>query len=105
MITPHMRAKLYIPSNIMNVVIVSVLYKPVGNLHGVFDINMKMSAHVSTIIISANHHLRNIEKMIHFLNNVITKSAIISLVTSRLAYRNVLLCGITVEVLWRLQRV
>ena len=40
-----------------------------------------------------------------FLNTDTTKSAIVSLVTSRLDYCNGLLCGITDELLRRLQKV
>ena len=54
---------------------------------------------------SANYHLRNIGKIRKFLNTDTTKSAIVSLVTSRLDYCNGLLCGITDELLCRLQKV
>ena len=63
------------------------------------------SAHVSKGIKSANYHLRNIGKIRKFLNTDTTKSAIVSLVTSRLDYCNGLLCGITDELLCRLQKV
>ena len=52
----------------------------------VFDPNMNMSAHVSKVVKSANYHLRNIGKRRKCLNTDTTKSAILSLVTSRLAY-------------------
>ena len=64
-----------------------------------------MSAHVPKVIKSANYHLRNIGKIKKILNTDTTKSAIISLVTSRLDYCNRLLCGITDELLCRLQKV
>ena len=86
-------------------VIVPVFDEPVGNLGAVFDPNMNMSAHVSKVIKSANYHLRNIGKIRKFLNTDTTKSAIVSLVTSRLDYCNGLLCGITDELLCRLQKV
>ena len=72
-----------------------------------FDPNMNMSAHVSKVIKSANYHLRNIGKIRKFLNTdtCTIKSAIVSLVTSRLDYCNGLLCGITGELLGRLQKV
>ena len=92
--TPQMRAKISIPSITVNGVIVPVLNEPVGNLGAVFDPNMNMSAHVSKVIKSANYH-----------NTDTTKSAIVSLVTSRLDYCNGLLCGITDELLCRLQNV
>ena len=103
--TPQMQAKISIPSITINGVIVTVLNEPVGNLGAVFDPNMNMSAHVSKVIKSANYHLRNIGKIRKFLNTDTTKSAIVSLVTSRLDYRNGLLCGITDELLCRLQKV
>ena len=103
--TPQMRAKISIPSITVNGVIVPVLNEPVGNLGAVFDPNMNMSAHVSKNIKSANYHLRNIGKIRKFLNTDTTKSAIVSLVTSRLDYCNGLLCGITDELLCRLQKV
>ena len=58
--TPQMRVKISSPSITVNDVIVPVLNEPVGNLGAVFDPNMNMSAHVSKVIKSANHHLRNI---------------------------------------------
>ena len=64
-----------------------------------------MSAHVSKVIMSANYHLRNIGKIRKFLNTDTTKSAVVSLVTSRLDYCYGLLCGITDELLCRLQKV
>ena len=91
-----MRAKISIPSITINGVIVPVLNEPVGNLGAVFDPNMNKSA---------NYHLRNIGKISKFLNTDTTKSAIVSLVTSRHDYCNRLLCGITDELLCRLQKV
>ena len=84
--TPQMRAKISIPSITVNGVIVPVRNEPVGNMGAVFDPNMNMSAHVSKVIKSANYHLRNIGKIRKFLNTDTTKSAIVSLVTSRLDY-------------------
>ena len=75
--------------------IVPVLNESVGNLGAVFDTNINMSAHVSKVIKTANYHIRNIGKIRKCLNTDTTKSAIVSLVTSRLDYCNVLLCGIT----------
>ena len=103
--TPQMWAKISIASSSVNSVIVPVLTEPVGNLGVVFDPNMNMSAHVSNIIKSVNYHLRNIGKIRKFLNTDTTKSAIVSLVTSRLDYCNGFLCGITDELLCRLQKV
>ena len=101
--TPQMRAKISVPSITVNSVIVTVLNEPVGKLGAIIDPNMSMSAHVSKVIKAANYHLRNIGKIRQFLNTDTTKSAIVSLVTPRLDYCNGLLCGITDELLCRLQ--
>ena len=102
--TPQMQANISIPSTIKDV-IVPVLNEPIGNLGAVFDPNMNVSAHVSKAIKSANHHLRNIGKIRKVLNTDTSKSAIVSLVTSRLDCCNGLLCGITDELLCRTQKV
>ena len=81
------------------------VYEPVGNIGAVFDSNMNMSAPVSKIIRTANFHLRNIGKIRRVLNTDTTKSAIVSLVTSCPDYSNGLLCGVTDELLYRLQKV
>ena len=57
---------------------------------------MNMAAHVSKAIKSANYYLRN---------RPVSKSAVISLVTSRFDYCNGLLCGIPEELIRKLQRV
>ena len=101
----QMRAKISIPSITVNGVTVPVLNEPVDNLGAVLNPNMNMSAHVSKVIKSANYHLRNIGKIRKFLNTDTTKSAIVSLLTSRLDYCNRLLCGITDKLLCRLQKV
>ena len=54
-------------------------------------------AHVLKVIMSGNYYLRNIGKIRKSLNTDTTKSAIVSLVTTRLDYFNGLLCGIPVE--------
>ena len=103
--TPQMRPKISIPSVTVNGVIVPVLNEPVGNLSAVLDPNMNMSANVSNVIKSANYHLRNIGKIRKILNTDTTKSAIVSLLISRLDNCNGLLCGISDELLYRLQKV
>ena len=103
--TPQMLAKISIPCIIIDDVIVPVLNESVGNLGAVFDTNMNMSAHESKVIKSANYHFRNIGKIRKFLNTDTIKSAIVSLVTSRLDDCNGLLCGITDGLLCRLQKV
>ena len=66
---------------------------------------MNMSAHVPKFITSAIYQLGNIGKTRQFLNTDTTKSAIITLVTSRLDYCNGLLCGITDKLLCRFHKV
>ena len=104
-VPPQVRAKISIPSITVNGVIVPVLNEPVGNLRAIFVPIMNISAHVSKVIKSANYHLRKIGKIRKFLNTDTTNSAIVSLVPSRLHYCNGLLCGITDELLCRLQKV
>ena len=53
----QMRAKISIPSIIINGVIVPVPDEPVGNLGAVFDTNINKSAHISKVIKTANYHL------------------------------------------------
>ena len=65
-----------------------------------------MSAnYISKVIKPANFHLRNIGKIRKFLNIDYNKSAIVSLVTSRIDYCNGIICGITHEPRCRLQKV
>ena len=98
-------AKISIFGIIVNGVIGPVLNEPVGNLVSVFNSNMNMLAHVPKVIKSANYYLRNIEKIRKCINTDTTKSAIVSLVTSRLDYCNGILCGITDELLCRRQKI
>ena len=58
-----------------------------------------MAAHVS------NYYLRNIGRIRKYLTAESSKSAVISLVTSRFYYCNGLLCGIPEELIRKLQRV
>ena len=104
-VTPHQRAKVSVPSISVNGEIVPILNKPIGNLGAVFDPSMNMSAHLSKVVKSANYHLRNIGRIRKYLTSESTKGAIISLVTSRLDYCNALLCGITNDLVEKLQRV
>ena len=85
--------------------IVKILNITIGNLGSVFDPSMNMAAHVSKAVKSANHHLRNIGRIRKYLTAESTKSAVISLVTSRFDYCNGLLCGIPEELICKLQRV
>ena len=69
-----------------------VLNEPVGNLGAVQ-------------VCKLPPYIRNIGKIRKFRNTDTIKSAIVSPVTSRLDYCNGLLCGITDELLCRLQKV
>ena len=104
---PQMRAKISILCNNIKDLIVRVLNEPVGNMGAVFfKQNMTMSAnYISKVIKSADFHLRIIGKIRKLLNIDNTKSAIVSLVTSRIDYCNGIICGITHEPRCRLQKV
>ena len=69
------------------------------NLGSVFDPNMNRAAHVSKAVKSANYHLQNIGTVRKYLTAESTKSAVISLVTSRFDFYNGLLCGIPKELI------
>ena len=103
--TPRQRAKISEPSISVNGEIVKILTIPIGNLGSVFDPSMNMAAHVSKAVKSANYYLRNIGRIRKYLTAESSKSAVISLVTSRFDYCNGLLCGITKELIRKLQRV
>ena len=66
---------------------------------------MNMAAHVSKAVTSANYYLRNIGRIRKYLTVESTKSAVISLVTSRFDSSNGILCGIPEELICKLQRV
>ena len=103
--TPNQRAKISVPSISVNGEIVKILNIPIGNLGSVFDPSMNMAAHVSKAVKSANYYLRNIGRIRKYLTAESSKSAVISLVTSRFDYCNGLLCGIPEELIRKLQRV
>ena len=103
--TPKQRAKISVPSISVNGEIVRILNIPIGNLGSVFDPSMNMAAHVSKAVKSANYYLRNIGRIRKYLTAESSKSAVISLVTSRFDYCNGLLCGIPEELICKLQRV
>ena len=103
--TPTQRAKISVPSISVNGEMVKILNIPIGSLGSVFDQSMNMAAHVSKAVKSANYHLRNIGRIRKYLTAESSKSAVISLVTSRFDYCNGLLCGIPEELICKLQRV
>ena len=64
-----------------------------------------MQTYNTNSIKSANYYLRKIGRIRKYLTAESSKSAVISLVTSRFDYCNGLLCGIPEEVICKLQRV
>ena len=103
--TPKQRAKISVHSTSANGELVKILNIPFGNPGSVFDPSMNMAAHVSKAVKSANYYLRNIGRIRKYLTAQSTKSADISLVTSKFNYCNGLLCGISEELKCKLQRV
>ena len=89
--TPKQRAKLSVPSISVNGEIVKILNIPIGNLGSVFDPSMNMAAHMSKAVKSANYYLQNSGRIRKYLTAESSKSAVISLVTSRFDYCNGLL--------------
>ena len=100
--TPKQRAKISVPSISINGEILNI---NIGNLGSVFDLSMNMAAQVSKAVKSANYYLRTIGRIRKYLTAESSKSAVISLVTSRFDYCNGLLCGIPEELICKLQRV
>ena len=100
--TPKQRTKISMPSISVNGEIVKILNIPIGNLGSVFDPSMNMAAHVSKAVKFAIT-FETLEGSENTAES--TKSAVISLVTSRFDYYNRLLCGIHVELICKLQRV
>jgi len=77
--------------------------KPIRNLGAMFDSSLSMAAQVNNMVKTANFHLRNIGTVRKHLTEPTTKQLVQSLVISRLDYCNNLLCGVTSELLSRLQ--
>ena len=70
---------------------VSVGQHPVCNLGVMFDQNMTMEAHVSSVARSAALHTRNISRIRKNITTKSAKSLVNGLVTSRIDYCNSLL--------------
>ena len=77
----------------------------VKNLGVIFDSNMSMQQQVNSVSRSGHYQLRNIGHIRRYLTNNATKSLVNGLVTSRLDYCNVLLCGMPQTTLNKLQQV
>ena len=97
--TPKQRAKISVSSISVNGEIVKILNIHISNLGSVFDPSMNMAAHVSKAVRSAHYYLRNIGRIRKYLTAESSKSAVISLVTSRFDYCNGLHCGIPEELM------
>ena len=97
--------KFNLPSVTVAGVDVPVQTNSVRNLRVMFDSGMTMSAHVASIIRSANYHLTNISRACKMLTAKAAKLAVHTLVTSRLDYCNSLLIGINKSLITRLQNV
>ncbi|XP_064622341.1 uncharacterized protein LOC135484636 [Lineus longissimus] len=78
---------------------------PVRNLGVLFDSNLSMDAHVSSVVRSASYHLRNIGLVRRQLTVDATKNLAQALVLSRLDYCNSSLAGISEQSLRKLQLV
>ena len=85
--------------------VVHVSKVPVRNLGVLFDSNLSMDPHVSSVVRAASYHLRNIGLVRRQLTVEATKSLAQSLVLSRLDYCNSSLAEITDQSLHKLQLV
>ena len=63
------------------------------NLGVIFDDTMSLSPHVNTIVKGAFYHIRNISKIRKYISKTTTEILIHSFVSSKLDFRNSLLCG------------
>jgi hypothetical protein len=79
--------------------------KSVRNLGVIFDAEMDMKQHISTVCKNAYFQLRKISQIRKFLTEDATKTLVQSAVMSRLDYGNALLIGLPKTQLNRLQRV
>ena len=73
---------------------VTLQQTPVRNLGVVFDANMSMVSHVSSVIKSVTYHTRNVSRIRKYLTVDSAKRLVNSVVTSRLDYCNSLHAGI-----------
>ena len=73
---------------------VTLQQTPVRNLCVVFDANMSMVSHVSSVIKSVTYHTRNVSKIRKYLTVDSAKGLVNSVITSHLDYCNSLLAGI-----------
>jgi hypothetical protein len=84
---------------------VKVADVPVRNLGVLFDSALSMAPHVTSIVSSANYHLRNVSHARDRMSKDAARTLVQSLVISRLDYCNVLLLNISAELASKLQTV
>lgn len=77
----------------------------VKNLGVIMDRNLTMEKQVNAISKSCYYQIRNIGQIRQYISDSACKTLVHALVTSRLDYANVLLCGVTQSLIGRLQRV
>ena len=75
------------------------------NLGVIFDVNLKMDKHVSSVVKTANYHLRNISRLRKYLDDKSAEKVIHAFISSRLDCCNALLHGLPDTLLSRLQKV
>ena len=78
--------------------------RTVRNLGIIFDDQMSMSDHVTSLSCNVNYHLRNITKIRRFMDFDTCSTIVRSLILSRLDYGNSLLLGTNISHINRLQR-
>ena len=76
----------------------------IKNLGVIFDNNLTMTDHVSSLCRSINFHLRNLGRIRRFIDKSTCAHAVRSLILQRLDYGNSLLGGLSVTDTQRLQR-
>ena len=99
------RAKFCIPSINVAGVDVKVTDQTVSNLGVDLDPGLSLKSQINRIVSSANYYLRNIYRIRNCLGPQAIRSAVVSLVLSRLDYCNALLSGLPARLLNKLQLV
>lgn len=75
------------------------------NIGAIFDENMQMSSHITSLCRSCYMHIRNISKIRPFLTRKATEQLIHAFISSRLDNLNALLIGLPDHLLSRLQKI
>ena len=76
----------------------------IKNLGIIFDKNLTMKKHVSSLCRSVNFHLRNLNRIRKYIDRPTCEHAVRSLILSRLDYGNSLLAGLSSSDLAKLQK-